>query len=322
MADGLVAFWAANGGPTAEQAVARLPDVVCVLRGEDGAIAGACSVFAADVPAVNRRFWVFRALLPGDAEERRRDMIRETYAALAGEFDRAPGSPIGLCVLLGERERARWPEAEWRDGPLRMIYAGYVADRRQIRLAYFPAAAVGPGVVQDYQAPPLGEGYRIVPFAEQSAVTAEDVVELWQRETVLPAEEARRRVAELHLIGVDAADRPVGVSTAYLQHNEQLGMTLWYYRAFVADAHRHSALAVWLAVRGRELLERRFVEGEDTRAPGVVYEVENEGLKRYFPQAHWMPTDFLFIGDNARGDHVRVHWFAGAVAPEPPQGSA
>jgi hypothetical protein len=30
-----------------------------------------------------------------------------------------------------------------------------------------------------------------------------------------------------------------------------------------------------------------------------------------------MPTDFTFIGENDRGDHVRVHYFPGAEAPGP-----
>jgi hypothetical protein len=32
-----------------------------------------------------------------------------------------------------------------------------------------------------------------------------------------------------------------------------------------------------------------------------------------------MPTDFWYIGGNERGDHVRVHYFPGALAPAPSQ---
>ena len=46
-----------------------------------------------------------------------------------------------------------------------------------------------------------------------------------------------------------------------------------------------------------------------------IYEVENEGLKRHFDDALSLPTDFTFIGENQRGDHVRVHYFPGALAP-------
>ena len=38
-------------------------------------------------------------------------------------------------------------------------------------------------------------------------------------------------------------------------------------------------------------------------------------VKRHFDDALWLPTDFTSIGENQRGDHVRVHYFPGALAP-------
>ena len=116
------------------------------------------------------------------------------------------------------------------------------------------------------------------------------------------------------LVAIDDAGRLAGVTTRYLQHNDQLRMDLWYIRAFTAQAHRKSAIATALAVRGREWLEQRFVSGQDTRAAGLIYEVESELLKRIFPNAIWKPADVLFIGENDQGAHVRVHYFAGAMA--------
>jgi hypothetical protein len=169
----------------------------------------------------------------------------------------------------------------------------------------------------DYQ---LDEGYRIDPFAEQDSVGEQDVIDLWARESVVGPEEAQRRVHEVLLVATsDEEGELVGVSSAYLQRNAQLRMDLWYYRAFVATAHRKSNVAVTLAMQGRDHLQQRFVSGEDTRGAGAVYEVENEGLKRYFNDALWLPTDFLFIGENERGDHVRVRYFPGALAPDPPR---
>lgn len=166
---------------------------------------------------------------------------------------------------------------------------------------------------------PLDERYRIEPFAEAEDVTERAVLDLWAREDVVPPAEAQVRIAEVLLVGVDREDGVVAVSSGYLRRNPQLAMNLWYYRAFVARAHRKSSLAVLLAMHGRDLLEQRFVTGQDTRAPGIVYEVENEGLKAYFNQALWLPTEFLFIGENLRGDHVRVHYFPGALVPDPPR---
>ena len=38
----------------------------------------------------------------------------------------------------------------------------------------------------------------------------------------------------------------------------------------------------------------------------MIFEIENEGLKTYFNRALWLPLNFVFIGENQRGDHVRV----------------
>ena len=96
---------------------------------------------------------------------------------------------------------------------------------------------------------------------------------------------------------------------------DQLRMDLWYVRAFTASAYRKSLIATSLAVRGRVYLEEAFVSGRDTRAAGMIYEVESELLKSLFPNAVWKPADVLFIGENEQGAHVRVHYFAGALAP-------
>ncbi len=163
----------------------------------------------------------------------------------------------------------------------------------------------------------LAEGYRIELFAEQDQVTPEGAVALWTAEGVLAPEEAQRRVGEILLVATDRQGSLAGMSTTYLQFNEQLRAEMWYYRTFVARAHRQSNVAVGIALAGRDHLVRRYANGEDTRGLGIIYEVENEGLKRHFPEAQWLPTDFLFIGENRRGAHVRVHYFPGAVAPDP-----
>jgi hypothetical protein len=84
---------------------------------------------------------VHRSLLPGAASLRFFDLVAASFGALEAEFDGAPGAPLGLCVLLAEPERSARPQAEWNDP--RMIYAGYLADGRQVRIAYFEGARVG-----------------------------------------------------------------------------------------------------------------------------------------------------------------------------------
>jgi hypothetical protein len=140
-ADELLAFWAARHALPHDEAQRRLPQVVCVLR-LDGALVGACSVYAAEVRLIGRRcFWVYRSLLDPGVSDQAVSMIHATFTALDSEFDGAPGSPIGLCVLLaGAEEHRRRPEAVWSDPPL--IYAGYLNDGRQVRIAYFTGADV------------------------------------------------------------------------------------------------------------------------------------------------------------------------------------
>jgi hypothetical protein len=67
----------------------------------------------------------------------------------------------------------------------------------------------------------------------------------------------------------------------------------------------------------RDRLASRFASGEDRRAIGIVFEVESEILKRFFPQAVWPRTEFAFIGESSTGSHVRVFYFPGAPAPQP-----
>jgi hypothetical protein len=140
-ADGLLEFWAAQGALSEDEAHRRLPEVICVLR-RDGAIAGVSSAYPANVELIGgRRFWIYRNLLPGSASEEWPEMIRATFEALESEYAGAPGSPIGLCVLIADpAERRRCPEAEWSNPP--MLYAGYLQDGRQVRIAYFNGATI------------------------------------------------------------------------------------------------------------------------------------------------------------------------------------
>lgn len=140
-ADELLAFWAQRRALDTAQAHQRLPEVVCILR-RNGAVAGASSVYAAALPLIGgRRFWIYRSLLDTEVSNLGTAMIAATFAALDAEFDGSSRSPIGLCLLLADpRERRRRSEAEWEEPP--MIYAGYLADGRQVRIGYFRDALI------------------------------------------------------------------------------------------------------------------------------------------------------------------------------------
>src|SRR5207248_3241824 len=144
-----------------------------------------------------------------------------------------------------------------------------------------------------------GSGYQIARFDQQGAVTAADVVAAWTSEGELAQEEAKRRIDELLMVAVDEQGALAGLSTAYLAHHDQLQAEMWHFRVLVLGVHRRSDVALSLALAGRDRLVERYTTGEDQRGLGVVFEIENEGLKRHLPKGLWRETDFLLVAVNA-----------------------
>ncbi|MGA9370542.1 MAG: hypothetical protein WBV53_01700 [Solirubrobacterales bacterium] len=321
LSERILRFWSELAALEGEAARQRLPEVVCVaLEGEE--VTGVNSVAAEVIPLLERRLWRYRGLLPGADDGLAAKMFNAAFEALAEGFDPDGPQPVGVASLISDpeemrrRDEAFWPEEQ-------LVFAGYLPDGRQLRLRYFWNAKIGPGpessppleATRD-EAYPVDDRFRVEPLAE-SEVTADDVLALWGREQAVPTQEAQRRVHEVELVAVLPDEGVVGVSTAYIQRNPRLGMDFWHYRTYVARSQRHSNLAGRLALAVRDHLEGRFVSGQDTRAAGMIFEIENEGLKTYFNRALWLPLDFVFIGENQRGDHVRVHYFPGARVPAP-----
>jgi hypothetical protein len=267
-----------------------------------------------------RRFWVYRGDPPAgerEAEER----FNAAYEELDARHASNPSDPIGLCVPVSDPElMRRHPEAVWPE--TKLLYAGTEEDGTQLRIRYFYDATIGPGLpsspsvaqseAQDYSLP---QGYRIEPLAETDAATPDDVLDLWTRERAMPEAEARRRVHEVLMVALDPSAQVAAVSTVYLERNPQLRLDLWHYRTFVAAEHRMSHLAVRLLWASRDHLRERFLNGQDSRAPGMITETENKFLKSYYNRAFWVISDFDFIGEAPNESHVRVHYFPGAKAP-------
>jgi hypothetical protein len=321
-AEQILAFWAAHGALEGEAARQRLHEVICVALDEAGEIIGVNSAHAEEVASVGRRFWRYRSFVPAADEELAAGMFNAAFDVLGEGFDPDVPGPVGLCVTVADpAEVERRPEAVWPAEQL--FFAGYLDDSSQLRLRYFWNAKIGPGppnspnleATKDEEYP-VGKEFQVAPL-DESGVAPEDVLALWARETGIPPEDARRRVHEVQLVATKEGEGLVGISTAYIQRNAKLRLDLWHYRTYVAVSARHSNLAARLALAVRDHLERRFVDGEDTRAAGMLMEIENEGLKTYFNRALWLPLNFNFIGENANRDHVRVHYFPGARVPAP-----
>jgi hypothetical protein len=322
-ADEVVEFLSREGGMHEHAARSWLSEIVC-LAVDDGTIVGVGTAHPTSIALIGGRpFWLYRSVLTAGFEDLWDEMFNVAFAELTQEFER-DGAYVGLCVLVeSQAEMRRRPEAVWPKTEL--MFVGYLDDGRQVRLRYFWGAEIAPGLPNSPSLEetrgheyPLEDRYRIHPFGEVSPINAEDVIRFWEREGAMPEpDEARRRVDEVGLVAVDRDGSVAGVSTLYLARNAQLRMNLWHYRTFVGEAHRMSNLAAQLIFGSRDRLEERFVSGADTRAGGMLFELEHEGMKAYFNKALWLPADFTFISENEFGDHVRVHYFPGARVPLP-----
>jgi hypothetical protein len=251
-------------------------------------------------------------------------MFTAAFDALEGEFKTSLTGPLGVCRLVAdEMEIAKRPEAIWPEEGL--IFAGYGPDGSQVRVRWFWEATIEPGlpnsltldqsVAMDWS---IDDRYRVEPYRGDPEV-ADAILALWARErAVQPEQEAKRRVHEALNVVIDREDGVIAVSTGYVQRSAQLDLNLWYFRTFVSTAHRNTHVATQLTIHNRELLEQRFVSGEDTRAAGVAFELENRGMRKYLNTAIWQPVDFIYIGDNDRKVPVRVHYFPGAHVPSAP----
>jgi hypothetical protein len=264
-------------------------------------------------PPLGRPVWVYEG-----------DMFNDAFDALEQEFKASGGGPIGVCRLVAdEQEIARRPEAIWPDEGL--IFAGHLPDGAQVMVRWFWEATTEPGLpnsltldqalAMDWS---IDDRYSVEPYSGDADV-AKGILAMWARESaVQPQEEAQRRVHEAINVVMDRDEGVVAVSTAFVQRSPQLDLNLWYFRTFVSTPHRNTHVATQLTMHNRDLLEQRFASGEDTRAAGVAFELENQGMRKYLNTAIWQPVNFIYVGDNDRGIPVRVHYFPGARVPPPP----
>jgi hypothetical protein len=315
----ILRFWEERGLLTEEAGRERLTGVVCVALDDSGEIAGVNSVYEAIPRPPARPMWAYRSYLAVDSVEFWNELFTAAFDALESEFDPERGGPLGVCVLLDGAQAAQRPEAIWPEEDL--IYAGYLQDGRQVRIRWFWEAPAEPGLpnsltldqsmAMDWS---IDERYRVEPYTGDPEM-ANSILGLWAREGVVRDAEAQRRVHEALNVVIDRDDGVIALSTAYTERSSQLGMDLWYFRTFVATAHRNTHVATQLTMHNRDLLEQRFASGEDTRAGGVAFELQNQGMRKYINTAIWQPVDFIFVGDSERGDPVRVHYFPGAHVP-------
>lgn len=160
----------------------------------------------------------------------------------------------------------------------------------------------------------LPEGYRLENVWEsKSQELRDEIVRFWLASAALPARDrAVERVDQVIFIVRHGEGGIAGVSTVYKRFNAQLNGTFYCFRCFVAEAHRQENLGAVLLLAARDFLNERFSSGKDPGAIGLFVEVENERLRRLRNQAIWPYSKLVFVGKNARGDHLRVYYFDGA----------
>jgi hypothetical protein len=302
----------------------RAQGLVCMAVDESGRTLGTASVREDTPQSLGRPVWVFESDLPESSESLEQRMFTASFDALEQEFNTGGSGPLGVCRLVtDEVEIAKRPEAIWPEEGL--IFAGYEPDGSQVRVRWFWRATTEPGLPNSLTLDQsvamnwsIDDRYRVEPYKGDTEV-ANGILAMWARErAVQPEQEARRRVHEALNLVIDRDDGVVAVSTAFIQRSAQLGLELWYFRTFVSSAHRNTHVATQLTMHNRDLLEQRFISGENTRAAGVAFELENQGMRKYLNTAIWQPVDFIYVGDNDRGVPVRVHYFPGARVPPAP----
>lgn len=166
---------------------------------------------------------------------------------------------------------------------------------------------------------------RVVHFHEAEEVGAREVLEFWRREGALPEEQARDRLSQLAFLALEEDGSIAATSTTFLGRVSQLRCSMWQFRTFVGEEHRLGDLARALLVATVRHLEGEFASSRNTRAPGLLIEIENAALRSYYNEAvwkaNWLPgVEMPFVGENERGHHVRVSYFPGALAPLPAGG--
>lgn len=312
MADALVRFWVDNGAMDQAGARERVNHVACVLQNGAGEICGVSSVVATALPLLgNRNIWMYRNFLP--QAERSYDAFvglfngtREIMQALL-EREGAQKAPTGICVILPDETMARrYPQAFWPETGL--AYAGRTKQGQLFRIAWLDEPGGWATVHRE-----LDEGFSMeTVWGKVGDALAREIIAFWLAEGAIKEDRARERVLEVVKIARDPQGALAGVCTLQHKHNTRLGMPLWYVRAFVGKEHRRSSVGFCLLHTSVDYMQELYDRGEERRAPGLFMEVENESLRQLTHQGLWAYRRFAYLGDNARGAHLRVQYFKGA----------
>lgn len=149
---------------------------------------------------------------------------------------------------------------------------------------------------------------------QQDTPAHAEVLKLWKKHIIVPEDQITARLRQIVFTVQTTEGEVVGVSTAYRVYVDQLKHHLYAFRCFIDPGHRMPGLVSMLTVKTRDLLEEvHATDGPpETRCIGMITVVENEKLMKYRNEAIWPASKMVYIGNTAKGQHIRVYYFKDA----------
>ena len=139
-----------------------------------------------------------------------------------------------------------------------------------------------------------------------------EIIAFWLEHGALTdAAAARARVDEIVAVARTGTGAIAGVCTAAPRLVPDLGRTLYYYRTFIAPAHRDGFIVRRLLTVAVAALEGYSRDHPDDAADGVYIELENPLFSEHLRYAVWprKGLEFVYIGKTPTGHERRLLWF-------------
>jgi GNAT superfamily N-acetyltransferase len=135
----------------------------------------------------------------------------------------------------------------------------------------------------------------------------------WAREGGTDATQlAQVRLPQVVLHVQDRQGTVVAVCTAARTDAERLGEMVYYYRSFVTAAWRKHGIALSMLQHAEQCLAEH-ARSNDFPCIGILVEIQSRELREIAKRAFWPRTRFSYIGRNAAGNKLFVHYFDGAM---------
>jgi hypothetical protein len=143
----LAEFWIKNGAMLdANKATERAKQVVCLVRSEQGAIAGVSTAYPRIVPLLRQPMYYYRNFIAEEFRGRHLSIpfLRKSKAVLQ-EYSLALPQPLCIGVIIemaNKRLEAHYDQAYWHQTGF--TFMGYSKDGLQLRVSYFDGVRLYP----------------------------------------------------------------------------------------------------------------------------------------------------------------------------------